>query len=180
MDLRPPARPRKSADAVKALALAGGVDPHKFPLYLVGIRGYYHDDHGDNRRGIYDDALFLISPNLFAAFNANTDPTISREGVAVLEPGLWWYKLGIHGLSRPLSKRYEALVQAAEVTVRRDRTGLDTGEFGINIHRGQPDNTSSLGCQTIVPDQWDNFIGLIRQELKRIGDQHIIPYSLHV
>lgn len=170
----PPARPRKSReDVVAMLGKAGVIDR----VALVGIRGYYHDDHSNNLRGIYDDAIFLVAPEAYVAFNANTDPSIFRRGIAKLKAGLWRYRLGTHGLSRPKSQRYTALVQADKVTVLRDGTGMDSGWFGINIHRGGYGTTSSLGCQTIVPSQWDNFIGLVRQEMGRVGAQ-TIPYLL--
>lgn len=137
---------------------------------IVGIRGYYRDSMGEvgvNDRGIYDDAIIVITPSAFATFNGNTDPSIKRKRVAVLKPGIWWYKLGIHGLTKPKHQQYKALVQAGAVTVIRDNAGEDTGFFGINIHRGSKNSTSSLGCQTIPPDQWPSFIGLIEGEMTR-------------
>lgn len=147
---------------------------------LLGVRGYYRDTMGApgrNDRGIYDDAIFLLAPNSYAAFNANTDPTGFAKHRAVLEPGLWRYKVGTHGLNKPAPKRYTALVQACAVTVIRDQEGPDTGFFGINIHRGSRTTTSSLGCQTIWPEQWESFIALVRAELKRAG-QSVVPYLL--
>lgn len=149
---------------------------------LVGRRGYYRDTMGlpgANDWGVYDDALFYISPTAFAAFNANTDPTRHHPGVAVLEPGVWRYKLGIHNQSKdPVKhKHYKALVQAADVTVRREGQGLNTGMFGINIHKGGYNVTSSEGCQTIHPDQWDAFIGLVDGDMKR-HNVLMIPYAL--
>ena len=147
---------------------------------IVGIRGYYRDSMGEvgvNDRGIYDDAIIVITPNVFATFNGNTDPSIKRRGVAVLKAGVWWYKLGIHGLSKPKHLQYKALVQAGAVTVIRDNAGEDTGMFGINIHRGSKNSTSSLGCQTIPPDQWPSFIGLVEGEMARHGAE-TIPYIL--
>ncbi|MBK9496972.1 MAG: hypothetical protein IPO08_21175 [Xanthomonadales bacterium] len=170
----PPARPRRSRESIEALARAAGVTA---AVYLVGIRGYYHDNHGDNERGLYDDALFLVTPQSFIAFNANVDPSVFRRGIAKLKNGLWSYKVGTHGLSKPKSQQYTALVQAAEVTVIRDGEGPDTGMFGINIHRGGNSGTSSLGCQTIHPSQWEAFIGMVRSESAR-QNQRIIPYLL--
>jgi lysozyme len=172
----PPNRPRKRRAEVEAMAQAAGITA---PVYLVAIRGYYHDDHNDNARGLYDDAMFLVTPQSFVAFNANTDPSVFRPGIAALKPGLWSYRLGIHGLSKPKARQYVALVQAGEVTVHRDGKGDDTGWFGINIHRGAVASTSSLGCQTIPPSQWDSFIALVKRSLSE-HDQKVIPYLLTV
>ncbi len=137
-------------------------------LILVGVRGYYRDSMGvagANDRGLYDDALFMVGPTEFEAFNANTDPSSVRKGrgtgagkgMACLKPGIWpAYQFGKH------KQQYEALVQTGgKVTVVRD--GLDgpyeeTGHFGINIHRGGNTTTGSAGCQTVPPDQWPRFI----------------------
>lgn len=147
---------------------------------LIGIRGYYRDTMGKpglNDRGIYDDAIILITPTAYITFNANTDPSIAQRGVAVLAPGVWWYKIGIHGLSKTRKAQYKALVQAAKVTVIRDGKGEDTGMFGINIHRGSLHSTSSLGCQTIYPPQWGSFIAAVESEMNRHG-RTTIPYLL--
>lgn len=177
-DMIPPARPRATREQVQARLTAAGVGA---VVALVGSRGYYRDTMGapgKNDRGIYDDALFLVSPETFSAFNANTDPTAQpRAGLAVLRAGLWRYRVGTHGLNRPVAQRYTALVQAGEVTVDRDLKGADTGFFGINIHRGGRNTTSSLGCQTIPPEQWPAFIALVQQELKRHAQKEL-PYLL--
>jgi hypothetical protein len=147
---------------------------------LLGMRGYYRDTMGRpgvNDRGIYDDAIILRTESAHVAFNANTDPSVARKHIAVLKRGVWQYKVGTHGLSKPKAQQYTALVQAGEVTVIRDQEGPDTGYFGINIHRGSYSGTSSLGCQTIFPDQWAAFIALVQSELKRAA-QKIIPYVL--
>lgn len=147
---------------------------------LIGVRGYYLRTMGDpkkNDRAVYDDALFVISPEAYVSFNANCDPGYFRKGIASLKPGVWLYKLGTHGLSRPESQRYEALVQAGEVTVERDGEYEDRGWFGINIHKGSRNSVSSLGCQTIPPTQWEAFIALVKSELKRRG-QKTVPYLL--
>lgn len=179
----PPRRPRLASERVREILRGDNV--HRVnvtaAVALLGVRGYYRDTMGlpgANDRNIYDDALFLVSPEACLAFNANTDPSIRRAGVAVLNPGLWFYKVGIHGLSKPANMRYTALVQDAPVTVTRDVTGSDTGFFGINIHRGGINTTSSLGCQTIPPgSQWDSFIATVRDQLDR-RQQTRIPYLL--
>lgn len=178
MKIVPPSRPLQSREKTDAIIRANL--PTTPLVCLVGIRGYYRDTMGvpgKNDRGIYDDAMILRSTTVHAAFNANTDPSVARKHIAVLKTGAWKYKVGTHGLNKPASQRYTALVQAGEVTVIRDQEGPDTGFFGINIHRGGYGTTSSLGCQTIFPDQWPAFIALVQSELKR-AEQKIVPYLL--
>lgn len=167
----PKNRPQqKRQDTERQLKAAGVSDP----VCLVGIRGYYRDTMGavgKQDRGIYDDAIIIVSPNVHAAFNANVDPgAYGRnrkigKGYASLKPGVWRYKLGYHGIRR--GNPYRALVQAAAVTVSRDGQGDETGWFGINIHKGSSRSVSSEGCQTIPPAQWSAFIALIEGEMKR-------------
>jgi lysozyme len=38
----------------------------------------------------------------------------------------------------------------------------ETGMFGINIHRGGDTTVSSKGCQTIRPDQYDEFMSKVK------------------
>ncbi len=171
----------------KPQAIAAQVEPHskhldrkKYPCVLIGVRGYYRDTMGvpgKNDRKIYDDAIFLLTPTVFMAVNANCDPGAFRKHIANLKAGTWLYKLGIHGYSKPVHKRYKALVQAADVTVIRDEEGPDTGRFAINIHRGGVNSVSSLGCQTIVPDQWESFISTVTAQMNS-NNQSVIPYVL--
>lgn len=150
-------------------------------VILVGKRGYYAKTMGPtpgNDRGLYDDALFIVAPDLFAAFNANVDPSAFRPGIANLKPGVWRYKPGQHGVTfKRTGYPYPAFVQAGAVAVARDGKGDDTGWFGINIHRGSNTTTSSLGCQTIPPKQWDHFRDTLNAALKRHG-QKSFPYVL--
>lgn len=147
---------------------------------IVGIRGYYLNTmgvKGKNDRNIYDDAMFVVSPSVFASFNANTDPSVHRKGVAVLKPGVYRYKKGRHGISK--GKGYPALRPATEgekLPVTRDGIG-DSKGIAINIHKGSYKTTSSLGCQTIYPDQWNAFINLVYEQMDRYK-QKTIPYVL--
>ena len=152
---------------------------------VLGLRGFFADADSDvkNRIGVYDDAIFLVTPTLYLGFNANTDPSKERPGMATLNVGTWAYRLGIHGLSKPVEKQYEALVQAKPVTVTRwpekpgDAPKQDTGLFGINIHRGGYTTTGSEGCQTIHPDQWTLFIKSVKDEMMK-HQRTVIPYVL--
>jgi lysozyme len=178
MTIVPSSRPQQPREKTEDLLGQAGVD--LTTPALLGVRGYYRDTMGEagvNDRAIYDDAVMLISPEAYVTFNANCDPGAFKKGIATLKAGLWKYKVGIHGLNKPPAKRYTALVQAEPVTVIRDQIGEDTGWLGINIHRGGMNSVSSLGCQTIFPKQWEAFITLVQEELKRAGAK-IIPYLL--
>jgi hypothetical protein len=187
----PNSRPRMSTERLREIIKTLNIDLSQYPLFLVGVRGYYLNSMGEgnkNDRGIYDDAIFIVSPNAAVSFNANTDPSVVRKGkgtgagkgMAKLKNGLWKaHQFGKH-------KTYEALIQTGgQVTVIRDGTPdyEDTGWFGINIHRGGYNTTSSEGCQTIHPSQWDSFYALVSSEAKRLyGNTQfrkvIVPYLL--
>ncbi len=188
----PPSSPRLSSTELRKLISPFKLDRTKHPLVIVGIRGYYRNTLGApgvNDRGIYDDAIFIDAPSVTAAFNGNTDPSVYRpgsgtadstKGIATLKPGLWMaHQFGLHRY------QYLALVQRiGPVTVMRDGNPPyeDAGWFGINIHRGSYNSTSSLGCQTIFPGQWESFISLAKDHAIRLHgnrwDKVVIPYIL--
>ena len=150
-------------------------------VYIVGIRGYYLDSmgkKGENDRGIYDDAIILVSPNVYETYNGNTDPSKYIKGIATLIPGLHYYKKGKHKISSP--KGYPAFRPASvdeSLLVTRDgKEGVSKG-IAINIHKGSYNSTSSEGCQTIHPDQWNSFITKAYKAMDKEG-QKIIPYIL--
>jgi len=188
----PAARPRVSrADLIAAVRTR--YPNHLFfrNLTVVGVRGHYRDTLGavgQNDRAMYDDALFLVSDDAFVAFNANTDPsgyrkgkgTGAAKGMASLNPGYW----PVMRLDKHQGK-YEALCQrAGPVVVTRDGDPpyQDRGMFGINIHRGGVNGTSSEGCQTIPPHQWPAFIATATDQTRRLSGatwrQAVIPYVL--
>jgi hypothetical protein len=177
--IKPPARPEMQRNA--ALELLAYASLESFAL--IGRRGYYRDTMGApgvNDIGVYDDAIILVTPTAYATFNANTDPSRQLPGIATLKYGSWLYRIGIHGLSHPVGPRqYPALVQAAPVTVTRDGGKEETGFFGINIHHGSFGTTSSEGCQTVYPDQWEEFFGLVKSEMTKYS-RRTIPYLLTV
>jgi lysozyme len=189
----PASKPQRTQAELKESLAPYTIDRTQYPMIVVGIRGYYRDTMGAphvNDRGMYDDAIFIDAPDGFAAFNGNTDPSIFRagegfdedsKGIASLNPGAWFvHKFDLH------KGEYLALCQrAGKVTVTRDgkrENYSDTGEFGINIHRGSYHGTSSLGCQTLHPDQWDAFITMATDLARRYhGDKWrkvVIPYVL--
>lgn len=176
--------PKLGIESVLKLISEHKIDRDKFPVVLVAIRGYYLDTMGKsgaNDRGIYDDACFVVTPEECRAYNFNTDPSSYRKGygrgaekgMASLKSGVWMYRTGLH-------KGYAAFVQAAEVTVVRDGAKgnyEDTGWFGINLHRGGSNSTSSEGCQTWPRDQFDGAKEFIYAQLARYH-QDKFPYVL--
>lgn len=138
----------------QAIALAGGTIDS---VFLLGIRGFF-DPGAENKRGIYDDAIFLVTPDGCLGFNANTDPSITRKGIAVLQPGKYDYRQGLHGIHHlnledpadktlydklistgrdlePIPGRilpYHAFRQAGPVTVLRDGGMTTETKIGIN------------------------------------------------
>lgn len=143
-------------------------------VILVTIRGYYLRSMGDptrNDRNLYDDAAFIVSPTHFSSWNFNVDPSVHRAGVASLIEGVHRYKPGLHGVSFKRSGYpYPAFIPAApgkRVPVRRDgQKGIQTG-VALNIHKGSRTTTSSLGCLTVPPNQWDGFFHALTDQLKR-------------
>jgi lysozyme len=158
--------------ALKYLAFAAGKYGFRLNGFCVlGIRGYYLDSKGrvgKNERGEYDDALVVISSKSISAWNANTDPSRYRPGIATLCPGVHKYRPGKHGISKP-SGGHPAFRPATPdegLPVTRDgQSGISRG-IAINIHRGGESTTSSLGCQTIPPEQWAQFHAAVHVELK--------------
>lgn len=174
MTLAIPPRPEFDHDAITVRYPRIGW-PTEMPT-LLGLRGWFNT--ADNARGLYDDAMFLLTPSGIVGFNCNTDPSSGAPGRAELIGGVWRYKVGIHGLSKPVAQRYRALVQAAPVTVRRDgQAKKDTGWFGINIHRGGNTTTGSAGCQTIPPSQWAEFLTAVEAAMVAAG-RTTIGYTL--
>jgi hypothetical protein len=152
-------------------------------VFLIGFRGYYQDTMGQpgvNDRGIYDDCMCVITPDLFLTFNANVDPSRHKAGVASLIPGVYPYRKGKHGITTHADGGYWAFRPATPneaVPVTRDgQTGISMG-IAINIHKGGYTTTSSEGCQTIHPDQWPDFQTNVYKLMDHYNQQ-IIQYVL--
>jgi hypothetical protein len=185
----PKDKPKLAQDALRALIT--GIDRTLHPIVVVGVRSYYLSmgKGAAVTRDLYDDAIFLDTPNMTMNFNANTDPTAYRKGqgtgatkgMASLNAGTWYaHQFGIH------NGEYPALIQTGgQVGVTRDGDPpyQDKGWFGINIHKGGWGITSSEGCQTIYPSEWPDFINNATSEAIRLfgADKYkaqIIPYLL--
>lgn len=165
----PKSKPKAPRELVLAEATKAWADKHgTTPLpkhFVLAVRGYYSLTIGGpgNDLSAYDDALFIVTPTEMTSWNANTDP--SRYGwnanadkfMARLKPGCWWFRSLIH------RGRYQAFGQSEDlVTVERIRKDgsiaiTESGEFGINLHLGGVNGTSSEGCLTVPPEQWSDF-----------------------
>lgn len=171
--INPDERPKQTKDITQSFLAKNGVYDQ---AAILGVRGYYKKSLGDstlNDRGIYDDAIFLWGLDFYNSYSANCDPSFYEQGIANLKAGVWRYKLGIHNVNKPKSRQYKALVQEDPVTVLRDGGKEETGFFGINIHKGSINSTSSMGCQTIFPSQWDEFILSVQMLFDKYSLDHI-------
>lgn len=177
MSIIPLSRPKLPIADVQSELLALGITEFEKQAVLLGKRGYYGNTFAPagNNRGVYDDAMFFLSPNAFAAFNCNCDPSTvlqGRRALAQLIPGIYKFQLGLH------KGRYQALRAYPEgVKLPCLRAGKPSECQYINIHKGGVRNTWSEGCQTIPETQWKSFITLVEGEIKRYG-QKTITYVL--
>jgi hypothetical protein len=153
---------------------------NSYPVKLLAIRGYFKKTMGNpvqNDFGIYDDAIILVAPKVYKTYNANTDPSVLNSHLAILKTGLHFFKKGKHGISRP-GGGYPAFRPAnPEEKLPVTRNGKDDWGIAINIHRGGYGQTSSEGCQTIYPDQWEGF-QLLVYNLMTQNNQRLLPYAL--
>jgi len=160
-------RPNLTREEAEKILNFYSVDLEKYPLIIFGIRGYYLNTmgvKGKNDRGLFDDAIGIISKDTFRMFNGNTDPSASfKKGQAMLNEGFYTcYKFDIHHGSKA---QYTAICQRlGAVTVIRDGVGEDTGNFGINIHSAGFNTTISEGCQTVYKGQWNEFYNTAKME----------------
>jgi hypothetical protein len=169
----PSSRPQLPKQTAERYLLTNGIDVRR-DVALLGIRGYYLNtmgERGKNAIGIYDDAIFIVGPDVYVSFNANTDPSRHRHGIATLLPGVHPYRKGRHGISR--GPGYPALRPATTgerlLVSRIGETQVPSARHGvaINIHKGGRTTTSSEGCQTIHPSQWDAFISTVYDQMAR-------------
>ncbi len=149
-------------------------------FHLIGIRSKA------NVNNKFDDNFYIVQgPLLHDPVTCTTNPgrhwllnLMNPKGTAVLKPGQYvdTWKLGLH------RGKYEALVQRKPITVYRDidkdenaeEQGVeDTGLFGVNIHRANPNAISSLiekwsaGCQVLNnPKDFAKLIKLCRDSGK--------------
>jgi lysozyme len=138
MIIIPNSRPKISKQQLDKAISKYEIDRKKYPLLIIGIRGYYKNSMGEkgkNDRNIYDDAIIVDTPNGMFSFNGNTDPSKYDKGLDVLKEFFYpVYKFDTHNGSK---SQYPSICQRlGVVTVIRNGTTEHTGNFGINIHKG--------------------------------------------
>lgn len=80
----------KTREEAIALAAASHVTDK---VILFGYRSK------QSKYGAYDDILALLSPDQYIEFKGNTLPSVDEKNVAVLQPGVYKYAPGLHGVS---------------------------------------------------------------------------------
>lgn len=153
-------------------------------FFVLGRGGYFRrsmstDEQG---RGVYDDAIVVVTPDVFLTFNGNCNPCKGEIGMATLQDGVWPMKRVIHHPNTP--KAYPCWGQAGPVVVKRDGTedvekgfrhpkygeclggGLWRGNFAIQLHSGFLYETGSEGCQTVYKPQWNECDLAIMTEMR--------------
>ena len=68
-----------------------------------------------SKYGAYDDTFGLLTVDGYTEYKANTLPSIDRAGVAVLQPGVYKYVQGLHGISHLQHETNGALTPADEI-----------------------------------------------------------------
>lgn len=142
-----------------------------YNLNIVGVRNRF------GRVNHFDDSINIYYESnegwVHEEFQASTYPgapsllnPINSKGTAILKPGQYTYRKGLH------KGKYPALVQLEPVTVYRDNTKdlvynltrEETGFFGINIHRASFGaklvGPNGAGCQ-VIKEGFDKFMSII-------------------
>ena len=164
------------AKVLKAWAEKNGLTPPP-ERFVLAVRGYYSNTIGEPGNDIseYDDAFFIVTPQEMTSWNGNTDPSrygLRPEGgrfMARLKPGCWWFKPLIHRGRYQAFGQGESLVTVERVKKDGSVSKEETGEFGINLHLGGINGTSSEGCCTVPSEQWSDFRRTLNKVLHLAG-----------
>lgn len=161
-----------------------------YNLNIIGIRS----NQNNNITNKYDDLLIVDyntgNGHKRVFFPITTEPgshymnhPCHKDGAAILVPGQYrnTWAIGLH------KNKYKALCQIKPVKVYRDNnrnsvydlapSSIETGMFGINIHRSNEYaisknvNQYSAGCQVFSnPSDYNAFIRICEQQRKLYGN----------
>lgn len=184
----PPTKPNVVYKDIEVLLKRKGYDQLIKPgsVYCVAVRGYYLNTMGQigkNDLGMYDDMVCWVWSTGIAAFNYNTDP--SRVGfnpnagknMAMLVPGMYTFVMRKHKGQYNAFGQGDRPVAVYRCNAAGTVTSVEEGLFGINIHKGGVNGTSSEGCQTLPTQQWTQFQQL-GYSLLRGNKQETFKYIL--
>ena len=164
----------------------------QYNLNIIGVRS----DNKNKVTNLFDDVLVVVYKTPTGkwqkvAYPITTEPglyymtkgQINKKGTSILVPGQYrgCWELGKH------KGQYKALVQKKPVKVYRDgnkdetydmcAASIDTGVFGINIHRSNEFtqahlvNSYSAGCQVFSdPNDFRRFIALCEKQRELYGN----------
>jgi len=152
-------------------------DPNNKKIFLVGVREALSVKLREGDKFV--DKMIIVDPNAPAekvvSYQITTCPSVSyygdmkrtmnKDGVAIMQPGVTKYTVGIHRKGTPT--QHEALIQAGEMNIERFKVGSteldkynpgnpDKGsEYGINIHKSSQElgvcvGPWSAGCQVFA------------------------------
>ncbi len=178
---------------LRAMTARGFVyNKRDFELNLVGIRRITSANTFDDMLAVFfwannREFLFLFPMTTDPGFVCRQNP-VHTAGCAVLVPGQYAnaWQIGLH------RNQYPALVQCAPVTVWRDNnrdtvldetSPLDTGIFGINIHRANAEHESqqvdswSAGCQVLANPQDFGVLMALAEKHRALYGNHF-TYAL--
>jgi len=166
-------------------------------IFLVGIREKLDIKMREGDKFV--DKVLVIDPNKMDKFpdtyQITTSPSVSYygdpkralnpDGVAIMQPGVYSYKIGIHKKGSPTE--HEALIQDGKMNIERFSAGTNTistyepgnedtsDEYGINIHRGSKGpgvcvGPYSAGCQVFANgSDFDKFMATIKASADNAG-----------
>jgi hypothetical protein len=165
-------------------------DPNNRKIFLVGVRETLETKIKEGDKFV--DKILIVDTaaptEKVASYQITTCPSviyygdakraISKDGVAIVQPGVTKYAIGTHRKGKPGA--HEALVQAGEMSIERYKNGStsietykpgspDKGsDYGINIHkssqqRGVCVGPWSAGCQVFADStDFSNFMAKMK------------------
>lgn len=177
----PPSKPQAGLQTVIAAAAKQWEKNHgDKPLpefFVLAVRAYFSETiaPAGNNISAYDDAFFIVSPLGFSAWNGNTDP--SRYGynpnagkpMARLAVGCYKFIHRLHRGSYWAFGQGENPVKVDRVNANGSVAYQETGCYGIDLHKGGINGTSSEGCNTVPQGQWDAFYLKLRGVMRSLS-----------
>ena len=175
---------------VKYVDLSKQITSGSKDLFILGVREDLEIKKREGDR--FTDKIILVDPSkpteVAASYQATTSPSVafysdpsrsmSKKGVAIMQPGIVEYKIGIHKKGGPT--QHEALLQSGPMEIQRFdlktptietyRPGqAETGaEFGINLHKSSKDRgvcvgPYSAGCQVFADGKdFESFMARLK------------------